>query len=405
MSKDMVDGIGPLSGLRVIDLTRILAGPFCTMNLGDMGAEIIKVEEPKRGDDTRSWGPPFSGGEAAYFLGINRNKKSVALNLKDPRGQKILSDLLANADVLIENFKPGTLCEWGFTNDWFKTEAPHLIHCAITGYGDKGPKAGMPGYDFLLQAESGLMSITGESTGNAQKLGVAIVDVCTGQYAAMCILAAVNSRQVTGKGQRIDLSLYNTSLSILINVASNYLISGKSPTRYGNGHPNIVPYRDFRCKEGEIALAVGNDLQFRKFATFLGHSDWSDDSRFKNNSDRVNNREECEGAITKALSKKTAAEWLELFEKEGIPCGVINTINDALESEQARANNMVIEMNHIVAGEIKALGIPYQFSETPAEIKSAPPLLGEHTREILLGVLDFSETDIERLCSDGVVGL
>ena len=222
--------MGPLDGIRVIDLTRILAGPFCTMNLGDMGAEIIKVEQPGRGDDTRSWGPPFANDQAAYFLGINRNKHSITLNLKSPEGRGILGELLGQADVIIENFKPGTLAKWGFSEDWFEANAPKVVHCSITGYGDKGPKGGMPGYDFLLQAESGLMSITGEEGGGPQKLGVAIVDVCTGQYATMCILAALQSRSTTGEGQRIDVSLFNTSLSMLVNVASNYLIGDVIPS-------------------------------------------------------------------------------------------------------------------------------------------------------------------------------
>ena len=313
---------GALHGIRVIDLTRILAGPFCTMNLGDMGAGIIKIEQPGRGDDTRAWGPPFAGGEAAYFLGINRNKRSVTLNLKDERGREILRRLLAGADVLVENFKPGQLDGWGFTRAWMEENAPQVVHCSITGYGDQGPKGGMPGYDFLLQAESGLMSITGEKDGGPTKLGVAIVDVCTGQYAAMTILAALQARHRTGKGQRIDLSLFNTSLSMLINVASNHLIGGGRPGRFGNGHPNVVPYADYPCAEGEIALAVGNDPQFEKFAGLLGHPEWAADDRFKTNAGRVTNREDAgaphrrsaRGKVRRRLDLSVRGRGYSMFE-------------------------------------------------------------------------------------------
>jgi len=395
--------LGPLNGIRIIDLTRILAGPFCTMNLGDMGAEVIKIEQPGRGDDTRGWGPPFAGDQAAYFLGINRNKKSVTLNLKDSRAQKILGDLLRNADVLIENFKPGTLEGWGFSRDWLEANVPRLIHCSITGYGDKGPKAGMPGYDFLLQAESGLMSVTGEKDGGPQKLGVAIVDVCTGQYAAICILAALHARSGSGFGQRIDLSLFNTSLSMLINVASNYLVGHVIPIRYGNGHPNVVPYRDYPCGIGNIAIAVGNDMQFKKLAMLLDHPEWADDIRFQTNADRVNHREECDSAIRDVLSNQKADHWIKLFEREGIPCSKINSVEEALESEQARANNMVLEMEHATSGVIRTLGIPYTFSETPASSQMPPPFLGEHTKEILTRFVNLEDKEIENLASDGVI--
>lgn len=394
---------GALTGLRVIDLTRILAGPFCTMNLGDMGAEIIKIEQPGRGDDTRGWGPPFAGDEAAYFLGVNRNKRSVTLNLKDERGQDILRKLLAEADIVIENFKPGQLDGWGFTADWMAANAPRVIHCAITGYGDKGPKGGMPGYDFLLQAESGLMSITGEQDGRPTKLGVAIVDVCTGQYAAMCILAALEARHRTGRGQKVDVSLFNTSLSMLVNVASNYLVGRGRPGRYGNGHPNIVPYSDFPCADGEIALAVGNDPQFAKFSGLVGHPEWPEDERFKTNAGRVNNRDAIETLIVEALAAKSAADWITLFEAEGIPCTKVNGVDEALESAQALANSMVVEMDHPTSGLFKALGIPYAFSDTPASVKAPPPVLGADTDSILATIAGLTENEIELLRQDGVI--
>ncbi|MBH73659.1 MAG: CoA transferase [Rhodospirillaceae bacterium] len=393
----------PLTGLRVIDMTRILAGPFCTMNLGDMGAEIIKIEQLGKGDDTRAWGPPFAGSEAAYFLGINRNKKSITLNLKDPRGLKILKTLIQGADVLIENFKVGTLEKWGLTRNWMEEKASQVIHTQITGYGEKGPKAGMPGYDFLLQAESGLMAITGEENGSSMKLGVAIVDVCTGMYAAMSILGALNARARTGKGQKTSITLYDTALSVLVNVASNYLISGERAGRYGNGHPNIVPYRDFRCGEGEIALAIGNDTQFANLARLVGHPEWSDDERYQTNPNRVCNRLEVDTMVSEALSSRSAGEWIALFEDEGIPCSVVNSVGDALESEQARANNMIEEICHPTAGLIRMLGIPYRFSGTPAGISTPPPELGADNEAVLFKLAGVSADELDILKKDGVI--
>jgi crotonobetainyl-CoA:carnitine CoA-transferase CaiB-like acyl-CoA transferase len=394
---------GALDGIRVIDLTRILAGPFCTMNLGDMGAEIIKVEQPGRGDDTRVWGPPFAGDVAAYFLGVNRSKKSINLNLKSEKGRDILRALLKEADVLIENFKPGQLDGWGFTKEWMAENAPQVVHCAITGYGEKGPKGGFPGYDFLLQAESGLMSITGEADGSPSKLGVAIVDVCTGQYAAMTILAGLQARHTTGKGQKIDLCLFNTSLSMLVNVASNYLIGGWKPGRYGNGHPNIVPYADYVCGEGSIALAVGNDTQFAKFAELVDRPDWATDERFQKNAGRVENRDILDPEILEALSAKSADDWIALFEKEGLPCSKINSVEEALESPQAAANDMVIELDHPTAGKVRTLGVPYTFHGTPAVPRSAPPIQGADTENILRDIVGMTDEEITALKDDGVV--
>jgi succinate---hydroxymethylglutarate CoA-transferase len=394
---------GALSGVRVVDLTRVLAGPFCTMNLGDMGAEIIKIERPGSGDDTRGWGPPFAGTEAAYFLGVNRNKRSVTLDLKDPRGLDILKKMLTQADVLIENFKIGTLDRWGITAEWLKENAPQVVHCQITGYGDRGPKGGMPGYDFLLQAESGLMSITGEVNGGPMKIGVAIVDVCTGMYAAMCITAALNARTRTGRGQKVSVTLFDTSLSVLVNVASNYLISTKVPGRFGNGHPNIVPYREFPCGEGEIALAVGNDGQFSQLSKAVGHPEWAEDDRFKINANRVRNRDVIDELIREALTAKTAEEWIAQFVGLGIPCSMVNTVEEALESEQAKANGMVAEIDHPTAGLIRMLGIPYQFSDTKEAIQSAPPVLGADTDEVLKNQIGLNEDEISALRSDGVV--
>src|SRR5919201_1976600 len=274
---------GPLAGIRVLDLTRILAGPLCTMMLGDMGADVIKVEPPETGDDTRTWGPPFLAGDAVYFLGVNRNKRSLTLNMAVPAGQKILAGLIEKADVLIDNFKLGTLEKWGFTDAWFERQAPRLVRCSITGYGSSGPKAALPGYDFILQAESGLMSICGEPEGKPTKYGVAIVDVCTGMLASNSILAALNARERTGKGQKVELSLYETSLAMLVNVAASYLAAARNAGRFGNGHPSIVPYTTYQTADAMIALGVGNERQFARVAEVLGHPEWAKDARFTSN--------------------------------------------------------------------------------------------------------------------------
>ena len=393
---------GPLSGIRVLDLSRILAGPFCTMNLGDMGAEIIKIEQPGKGDDTRSWGPPFAGSEAAYFLGINRNKKSVTLNLKSEEGIKILKKLLKDSDVLIENFKFGTMDNYGITDEWREKEAPQLIHCQITGYGGRGPRGKRPGYDFLLQAESGLMSITGEESGDPMKVGVALVDVCTGMNATIAILGALNSRNISGKGQKVETSLYTTSISMLVNVAANHLVSGKPARRFGNGHPNIVPYRTFDAIDGSIAIAVGNDIQFAKFASCLGRDDWAKDKRFIKNADRVINRSLIDKEIQDVIGTKKVDEWLEKLLNSNIPASAVNSVESALSDEQTIANDMVVSVNHSEAGVLKMLGVPYRFSDTPATINKAPPLLGEDNREILQ-LIGYDNDQIDSLIKSEVI--
>lgn len=393
---------GPLSGIRVLDLSRILAGPFCTMNLGDMGAEIIKIEQPGKGDDTRSWGPPFAGSEAAYFLGINRNKKSVTLNLKSEEGIKILKKLLKNSDVLIENFKFGTMDNYGITDEWREKEAPQLVHCQITGYGGRGPRGKRPGYDFLLQAESGLMSITGEENGDPMKVGVALVDVCTGMNATIGILGALNSRNISGKGQKVETSLYTTSISMLVNVAANHLVSGKPARRFGNGHPNIVPYRTFDAIDGSIAIAVGNDMQFAKFASCLGRDDWAKDKRFIKNADRVINRSLIDKEIQDVIGTKKVEEWLEKLLSSNIPASAVNSVESALSDEQTIANDMVVSVNHSEAGVLKMLGVPYRFSDTPATINKAPPLLGEDNREILQSI-GYDNDQIDSLIKSEVI--
>ena len=391
-----------LDGIRVIDLSRVLAGPLCTMNLADFGADVIKIEQPGRGDETRAWGPPFLGGESAYFLSVNRNKRSVTLNLKDERGRQVLQKLLRSADVLVENFKVGTLEAWGFTEDWRRREAPRLVHCQITGYGNRGPKAALPGYDFLLQAESGLMSITGEPDGVPMKLGVAIVDVCTGQQAAMGVLAALQARERTGAGQRVEANLFATSLSMLINVASNHFFTGKPPTRFGNAHPNIVPYRDFDCADGRIVIAVGNDDQFARLASVLGNAEWAEEPRFATNAGRVQNRETLEALIGQALASERSDAWLRRLNEAGIPAGRINSVEEALADPQTIADEMVVELDHPAAGTVRSLGVPLRLTETPACPAKPPPLLGADTKAVLRE-LGYKPEAIERLRRDGVV--
>ena len=388
---------GPLAGTRVVDLTRILAGPLCTMMLGDMGAEVIKVEPPDKGDDTRGWGPPFVAGEAAYFLGVNRNKRSLTLNMAVPAGQKILAGLVEKVDVLIDNFRIGTLEKWGFTDAWFEQHAPRLVRCSITGYGSTGPKAALPGYDFILQAESGLMSICGEPDGGPTKYGVAIVDVCTGMLASNSILAALNARHRTGKGQKVELSLYETSLAMLINVASNYLTAGRNAGRFGNGHPSIVPYTTYQAADAMIAIGIGNERQFGRVAEVLGHPEWAKDPRFTSNRARVENRDVIDGFINEALSHDDADVWLDKLKAVGVPSGRINSVADALDDPHTAARDMIETVEHSTIGALKMLGIPFKFSDTACSVRRAPPTLGQHNDEILKGELGLDEKAIAEL--------
>jgi crotonobetainyl-CoA:carnitine CoA-transferase CaiB-like acyl-CoA transferase len=394
---------GALAGVRVLDLTRILAGPLCTMMLGDMGADVIKVEPPGAGDDTRSWGPPFAAGESAYYLGVNRNKRSITLNMAMKSGQEVLAGLIRKSDVLVENFKVGTLEKWGFDNEWLKANAPRVVRCSITGYGSVGPKAGLPGYDFILQAESGLMSITGEPDGTPMKYGVAIVDVCTGMLACNSVLAALNARHSTGRGQHVEVSLFDSGLAMLANVAANHLVSGKNAGRFGNGHPNIVPYTAYPTRDDMIAVAVGNDGQFAKFSAVLGHAEWATDPRFIKNPDRIGNRDALDALIKTELRREGAEAWIEQLMAAGIPCGRINNVAQALAAPHAIAREMVTTVEHPTAGPVKMLGIPFRFSDTPASIRRAPPLLGQHTEAVLREELGFSDTRIAELRAEKVI--
>jgi formyl-CoA transferase len=394
---------GALEGLRVLDLTRILAGPLCTQMLGDMGADVIKVEPPGSGDDTRTWGPPFAGGESAYFLGVNRNKRSLTLDMGVKAGQDVLAQLVKKADVLVENFKLGTLEKWGITNGWLEGHAPRVVRCSITGYGSSGPDAALPGYDFILQAESGLMSICGEPDGTPTKYGVAIVDVVTGLYACNAILAALAARERTGRGQHVEVCLYDSGIAMLINVASNYLVSGREARRYGNGHPSIVPYTTYATADGLIAVAVGNDAQFARFAETVGHAEWGRDSRFAKNPDRVTNREALDALIAQALKGERSGAWIGKLRAAGVPCGPINSVAQALTDPHTLARGMVRTVKHPTVGELRMVGMPYRFSGTPETIRHAPPLLGQHTEEVLGTELGLSAERIAQLRAEKVV--
>jgi succinate---hydroxymethylglutarate CoA-transferase len=394
---------GALAGTRVLDLTRVLAGPTCAMMLGDMGAEVIKVEPPSGGDDTRGWGPPFVEGESAYFLAANRNKRSMTLNLAVPAGQKLLAGLIQKADIVIDNFKLGTLPKWGFTDAWFDAQAPRVVRCSITGYGSTGPKAALPGYDFVLQAESGLMSICGEPDGTPTKYGVAIVDLCTGMLACNAILAALNARHRSGRGQKLELSLYESALHMLANVASNVLVSGRGGGRFGNGHPSIVPYTSYAAKDAMMALAIGNDTQFAKCAAVLGHPEWAGDPRFATNRARVEHRHLVDDVIAQALATDTADNWLAKLKSAGVPCGRINSVAEALADPQTQARAMIETVKHPAIGELKLVGMPYKFSGTPASVRRPPPILGEHTEEILREELGLDAAAIAALRRDRVI--
>jgi succinate--hydroxymethylglutarate CoA-transferase len=393
---------GPLEGSRVVDLTRVLAGPLCAMWLGDMGADVVKIEQPGKGDDTRGWGPPFVAGESAYFLGVNRNKRSLTLDLRSEPGLAILRRLIVGADVVIDNFKIGTLDRWGLTDDWYEENAPRAVRATISGYGSTGPRAGMPGYDFILQAETGLMAITGEPGGGSMKLGVAIVDICTGMLATMSVLGALAARERTGLGQRTEVTLHDTGIQMLANVAANHLISGEDAVRYGNGHPNIVPYRTYPTADGELALTIGNDGQFARFAELVGHADWVTDPRFTTNAGRVENRDLVDGMVGDVLRLRTREEWITALEAEGIPCGPINTVAEALGSAQTAARGMVERVDHPTAGSIPIVGIPFKLSGTPASVRLPPPTLGQHSREILVDELGLDDEELVALVADGV---
>ncbi len=366
-----------LSDVVVIDLSRVLAGPYCTMMLGDLGATVIKVEQPGKGDDTRYFGPPYVAGESAYYLGLNRNKRSITLDFSAPEDKQRLLELLRTATVLVENFRPGTLEKQGLGYAALKALNPGLIYCSISGYGQTGPYASRPGYDFVAQAESGIMAVTGEIDGEPMRVGVPVGDLSAGMYACMGILAALRVRDRTGKGQFIDISLLETTASMLSNVSSNYLISGEEARRYGNGHPNIVPYQAFRTHDGYIVVACGNDRLYQGLCRLLGRDDLAADPRFATNPQRVRNREELVPALQEEFLQRDTGDWLPELRAAGIPCGAINSVSQVFNDPQIQARGLVWECEHPTAGTIRLSGSPIHLSETPPRLYKAPPLLGE----------------------------
>lgn len=407
----MTDITGPLHGVRVLDLTRILAGPFCTQILGDLGAEVIKIERPWKGDDTRRFAPPFlkdeqgnDTSESAYFLSANRNKKSVGIDLAKPGGQVLIRRLMAMSDVVVENFKSGTLKRYGLSYDDVKSHNPRLVFCSITGFGQTGPYADRPGYDFLIQGMGGIMSLTGEPDGSPQRVGVPIADLMTGMYAAVAINAAIYYAKVSGVGQSIDISMLDTHVAWLANMGMNYLHSGDLG-RLGNDHPSIVPYRPFKTADGEIIVVVGNDEQFVRFCTVAGCSELADDAKFATNELRVTNRKELAAIIDPIVATHSSAYWLESLEAQGIGCGPINNLKEVFNNEQVVARDMVHEMEHSVNGgtPVRLLASPIKLSETPVTYRQAPPLFGEHTVEVMSDLLGLDDSEIEELCDLGVL--
>jgi crotonobetainyl-CoA:carnitine CoA-transferase CaiB-like acyl-CoA transferase len=373
----------PLDGLLVVDLTRVLSGPYCTMLLADMGARVIKIEQPGKGDDTRAWGPPFQGGESAYFLSINRNKESLALDIKQPRGREFLERLLARADVLVENFRPGTMERLGLGHAAIAPRFPRLVYCSISGFGQSGPRREQPGYDAVMQAEGGLMSITGEADGPPYRLGVAISDIVTGMFAAQGITLALLARERTGQGQLVDISMLDATAALLTYQAAIYFATGKPPVRMGNRHPTIVPYETFEGTDGAFVLAVGNDEQWRRFCTTAGIDALANDARFATNRDRVAHYGELKPVLESHLRTRPRDEWIRVLTAAGIPCGSVRDIGEVLVDPQVAARNMIQTVDHQTLGSINVLGTPLKLSETPGAVRQAPPTLGQHTDAIL----------------------
>lgn len=391
----------PLQNIRVLDLSRVLAGPYCTMVLGDLGAEVIKVEPPE-GDETRGWGPPFAGGESAYYLCVNRNKRGMVVNLKTEEGKNILRGLAMQSDVLVENFRPGTLKKFGLDFETLHTLNPGLVYCSISGFGQTGSLCDKPGYDFMIQAMGGIMSITGEPGGEPMKVGVAVADLFAGQNAVISILAALQARTFTGEGQYIDIALFDSELGWLANVASNFLISGKNPKRYGNAHANIVPYQSFQASDGWLVVAVGNDKQFESFCRVINKTELSTDERFSTNSARVQNREVLIPILKPIFLEKSVRDWLLLIGDQ-FPCGPINTIEQVFSMPHVKEREMLVEMQHPTIGALPLVGSPLKMGDTPISYRLPPPLIGEHTEEILTKVLGFSAEKVTSLTESGCI--
>jgi formyl-CoA transferase/CoA:oxalate CoA-transferase len=395
--------MSPLDGLTVVDLTRVLSGPYCAMMLGDMGARVIKVEQPGRGDDTRGWGPPFVGGESAYFLSINRNKESLTLDLKQPGARRVLESLLDRADVVVENFRPGTMDRLGFGYDAVAKRRPRIIYCSISGFGHTGPRREEPGYDAVIQAEAGLMSITGAADGPPFRLGVAIADIVSGMFAAQGVALALLARERTGRGQHVDVGMLDATAALLTYQAGIYFATGNTPGRMGNRHPTIVPYETFLAADGEFVVAVGNDEQWQRFCGVLASPALQGDERFASNRGRVSNYDTLRPLLVEKLRARTRAEWVKELKAAGIPCGSVREVAEVLQDEHLTAREMVQVVEHAAAGAVSVLGIPIKLSDTPGAGRTAPPALGQHTESILRQDLGLSDAEVEELRRTGAV--
>ena len=397
------DAAGPLAGITVLDLTRVLSGPYCTMMLADMGARVLKIEQPGRGDDTRAWGPPFLEGESAYFLSVNRNKQSITLDFKQAAGQRLLHQLVARADVLVENFRPGALERQGLAYAQLAERHLRLIYCSVSGFGQNGPGRARPGYDAVIQAEGGLMSITGPGDGPGFRLGVAIADIVAGMFAAQGIALALYARERTGRGQYVDIAMLDSVAALLTYQAGIYFATGQPPQRLGNRHPTIVPYETFDASDGTIVIAVGNDEQWRRFCTVLELPQLADDPRFATNRSRVMAYDNLHPLLAERILTRTRDAWIERLSGAGVPCGSVKDMGQVLNDPQLIARDMVAQLSHATAGPLKVLGVPVKLSETPGRVSTPPPRLGEHTDEILQADLGLSRADIDSLRSQAVI--
>jgi crotonobetainyl-CoA:carnitine CoA-transferase CaiB-like acyl-CoA transferase len=406
--------MGALSHIRVLDLTRVLAGPWCAQTLADFGADVIKVERPEVGDDTRHWGPPYlqtpdgvDTREAAYFLAANRNKRSVTLDISKPEGQRIVRELVLQCDVVLENYKVGQLRKYGLDYEALRALKPDLIYCSITGFGQTGPHAARAGYDFIIQGIGGFMSITGERDalpgGGPQKAGVAISDLMTGMYASVAVLAALAHRDRSGQGQYIDMALLDVQVAMLANMNTNYLASGQAPVRWGNAHANIVPYQTFQTTDGWIIVAVGNDGQFRKFVAAGGQPALADDPRFATNPERVRNRAVLVPLLATMVAQQSKKAWIDALEKAGVPCGPINDLAEVFDNEQVKARGLRVDLPHPSGGQVKLVGNPIKMSATPPSVNTPPPMLGQHTDEVLGSLLGYDAAALDTLRSAGVI--
>ena len=387
----------PLSGLTVLDFTRVLSGPYCTMLLADMGARVIKIEQPGRGDDTRAWGPPFVNGESSYFLSINRNKESLTLDLKSASARPIIDALLERADVLVENFRPGTMERLGLSYDTLRTIHPRLVYCSISGFGQTGPRSAEPGYDAVIQGEAGLMSITGAADGPPYRLGVAIADIVSGMFAAQGVAFALLARGRTGRGQRVDIGMLDATAALLTYQAGIYFATGATPGRMGNRHPTIVPYETFEASDGDFVVAVGNDEQWRRFCRIVEADTLAADDRFATNRARVINYKELRPLLAERLKRRSRNDWVEALKADGVPCGSVRAVSEVLEDQQLDARSMIETLHHVSAGAIRVLGVPVKLSDTPGSVRSAPPALGQHTEQILSQDCGRSAAEIETL--------